>query len=105
VEHVYQAVQRVNELATDLSENRSGILNIVSSPSIGQMLIPQAIALFRNRHPEVKLTFHCLNYGYLKDRLLSRQADLGIIILPMEHPSLQVTLVQQPPGVRAALQP
>ncbi|MCO4858187.1 LysR substrate-binding domain-containing protein [Herbaspirillum sp. WGmk3] len=91
VEYVYQAVQRVNELATDLSENRSGILNIVSSPSIGQMLIPQAIALFRNRHPEVKLTFHCLNYGYLKDRLLSRQADLGIIILPMEHPSLQVT--------------
>jgi DNA-binding transcriptional LysR family regulator len=55
------------------------------------MLIPQAIALFRNRHPDVKLTFHCLNYGYLKDRLLARQADLGIIILPMEHPSLQVT--------------
>lgn len=91
VESVYRAVQRVNELATDLSENRSGILNIVSSPSIGQMLIPQAITLFRNRHPDVKLTFHCLNYSYLKERLLSRQADLGIIILPMEHPNLEVT--------------
>ena len=91
VESVYQAVQRVNELATDLADNRSGILNIVSSPSIGQMLIPQAITLFRNRHPDVKLSFHCLNYGYLKERLLSRQADLGIIILPMEHPNLEVT--------------
>ena len=91
VESVYQAVQRVNELATDLADNRSGILNIVSSPSIGQMLIPQALTLFRQRHPEVKLSFHCLSYGYLKERLLNRQADLGIIILPMEHPNLDVT--------------
>ena len=33
VEHVYAGVQRVNELARDLQENREGILNIVSSPS------------------------------------------------------------------------
>lgn len=91
VESVYQAVQRVNELAADLSKNRSGILNIVSSPSVGQMLIPEALTLFRARHPEVKLTFQTLGYGYLKERLLSHQADLGIIILPMEHPNLEVT--------------
>lgn len=90
VESVYQAVQRVHELAQDLSENRSGILNIVSSPSIGQMVVPEAIALFRARFPEVKVTLQCLTYGYLKDRLLNRQADLGVIILPMEHPNLDV---------------
>jgi DNA-binding transcriptional LysR family regulator len=90
VESVYQAVRRVNDLASDLSKNRRGILNIVSSPSVGQMLIPEALALFRARHPDVKLTFQCLGYGYLKERLLSHQADLGIIILPMEHPNLEV---------------
>jgi DNA-binding transcriptional LysR family regulator len=90
VEAVYQAVQRVNELAADLSKNRSGILNIVSSPSVGQMLIPEALALFRAHHPDVKLTFQTLGYGYLKERLLSHRADLGIIILPMEHPNLEV---------------
>jgi DNA-binding transcriptional LysR family regulator len=91
VESVYQAVQRVNDLAGDLSKNRSGILNIVSSPSVGQMLIPEALALFKASHPEVKLTFQCLGYSYLKDRLLHRQADLGIIILPMEHPNLELS--------------
>jgi DNA-binding transcriptional LysR family regulator len=91
VESVYQAVQRVNDLAGDLSKNRSGILNIVSSPSVGQMLIPEALALFKAAHPDVKLTFQCLGYSYLKDRLLHRQADLGIIILPMEHPNLELT--------------
>jgi DNA-binding transcriptional LysR family regulator len=91
VESVYQAVQRVNELAGDLAKNRQGILNIVSSPSVGQMLIPEALALFRVRFPEVKLTFQTLGYGYLKERLLDHQADLGIIILPMAHPNLEVT--------------
>lgn len=91
VECVYQAVQRVNELAADLSKNRRGILNIVSSPSVGQMLIPEALTLFQAMHHDVKLTFQCLGHAYLKDRLLSHQADLGIIITPMEHPNLKVT--------------
>jgi DNA-binding transcriptional LysR family regulator len=91
VESVYQAVQRVHELAHDLSANRSGILNLVSSPSIGHTIIPQAIAHLRARHPGVKVTFQCLNYSHLKERLLNRQADLGVIILPMVHPNLETT--------------
>jgi len=91
VEAVYLAVQRVNDLATDLARNRRGILNVVSSFSVGQMLIPEALALFKSRHPDVKVTFQCLGYAHLKERLLHRQADLGIIILPMEHPNLEVT--------------
>ena len=90
VETVDQAVQRVHELAQDLSENRSGILNIVSSPSIGQAIVPEAIALFRARHPDVKVTLQCLAYAHLRERLLNRQADIGAIILPMAHPNLDV---------------
>lgn len=91
VDLVYQGVQRVNDLAVDLAKNRTGILNIVSSQSVGQMLIPKALALFKSHHPDVKLTFQCLGFSYLKERLLSHRADLGIIISPMEHPSLEVT--------------
>ena len=57
VEAVYRAVQRVNELASDLSSNRSGMLNFVSSPSVGQSFLPQAMALFHAKHPDCKLTF------------------------------------------------
>lgn len=91
VEVVYHAVQRVNELAADLAKNRSGILNIVSSLSLGQVLIPAAIHKFRALYPDVKLTFQCLGYANLRERLLNRQADLGVIFLPMEHPNLSAT--------------
>ena len=90
VESVYRAVQRVHELAQDLSAHRSGILNLVSSPSLGQTIIPEAIACFRRLYPDVKVTLQCLAYGHLKERLLNRQADLGAIILPMSHPNLDV---------------
>ena len=90
VELVYAGVQRVNQLALDLSDHREGILNILSSPSVGQMLIPQAIAAFRHKNPQVKITFQFLSYAPLVERLLNHQADLGVTILPVEHPNLDM---------------
>lgn len=88
VELVYAGVQRVNQLAHDLSESSEGIVNIVSSPSVGQMLIPQAITAFRQQHPHVKITFQSLGYQPLMEHILNHQADLGVTILPMSHPNL-----------------
>lgn len=91
VEQVYQAVQRVNELADDLARNRDGILNLISSPSIGQSFIPQAVASFRQQFPGCKMTFACHSYEHIRERLLNHQADLGIVSLPIEHPNLAIT--------------
>ena len=91
VKQVYAGVQRVNELARELGEHREGILNVVSSPSIGQMVIPQVMAAFRHAHPQVKLGFQFLGYAPLVERLLNHQADLGVTILPVEHPNLEST--------------
>jgi DNA-binding transcriptional LysR family regulator len=79
----------VNELARELFEHQEGILNIIASPSLGQMLIPTAIASYRHTHPNVKLTFHYLNQLPLTERLLKRQADLAITMLPINHPNLE----------------
>ncbi|MDQ8021495.1 MAG: LysR family transcriptional regulator [Moraxellaceae bacterium] len=91
VEHVYAGVQRVNTLARELSEHQEGILNVVSSPSVGQMVIPLAMAAFRETHPQVKLGFQFLGFAPLVERLLNRQADLGVTILPVEHPNIEST--------------
>lgn len=91
VENVYLGVQRVGELASELAERRQGLLHIVSSPSIGQTLVSQVIARFRREHSDVRLTFEILNFQHLRERLLDRQADLGIVILPVDHPNLEVT--------------
>jgi len=105
VEKVHAGVQRVNELAHDLAACRRGFLHLMSSPSIGQALIPQAIARFREQHADVHVTFSFQNYPQMMQRLLDQKADLGIVILPMDHPNLEVAPLGQarmvcivPPG-------
>lgn len=93
VETVYDCVKRVNEMARDLCEHQEGILNLVASPSLGQMLIPNAIAEYRHSHPNVKLTFHYLTFMPLTERLLKRQADLAVTILPADHPNLEQEVI------------
>lgn len=88
VEIVYGGVRRVSELASELAERRAGILHLVSSPSIGHMLLPMAITRFHQTHPEVKITFQPLTLQPLTQMLLEARAELGVMIVPTEHPNL-----------------
>lgn len=91
IELVYRGVQRIDRLTHELAEQRQGMLSIVTSPSIGQALVPLAIARFCARYPSVRVHFHCLSYQLLKERLLSRQSQVGVSILQVDHPSLTAT--------------
>lgn len=88
IELVYRGVQRVDRLTHELAERRHGMLSIASSPSIGHILIPLAIARFHERHPDVRIHFQYLSHQLLKERLLSRQSEVGVSILPVDHPNL-----------------
>src|SRR6218665_323701 len=90
VEVVYGGVKRVNELARELREHQEGILNLVASPSVGQAVVPMAMAEYRHSNPQVKLTFQSLGQAALTERLLDRQADLAMTILPVNHPNLEM---------------
>ncbi|MDM0071567.1 LysR substrate-binding domain-containing protein [Variovorax sp. J31P207] len=89
VELVYRGVQRVERLTQEIAERRRGLLSVVASPSIGQMIVPQALSHFRVNHPTVRVKFECLSYELLKDSLLHKQVDVGIAILPVDHPNLR----------------
>lgn len=87
-EQVYAGVRRIGALESELRERRFGLVSIISSPSIGQELVPQAIAHFHAEQPQVHVRFQCLSHELLKAQLLTGQADLGISTLPVDHPGL-----------------
>lgn len=93
VESVYKGVQRIGQLAQEIVERRRGLLRVVASPSIGQMIVPLAFNHFRVNHPTVHINFECLSYDLLKDSLLHKPVDLGISILPVDHPNLRTVPV------------
>lgn len=88
VELVYRGVQRIDDLTHELAERRHGLVSVVASPSLGQMIIPLAIAHFRSGSPGVRVHFHMLSHTPLKERLVNRLCDLGVSMLPVDHPNL-----------------
>jgi DNA-binding transcriptional LysR family regulator len=88
VNAVYQGVLRVNEVAEDLIEHRQGHLRVACSPSLGQGLIPRAVALFLQKHPDARVSIFTLVPLVLTQALLTQQADLGVVLLPEPHPNL-----------------
>lgn len=97
VEHVYRDVQRVNTTVHDLIQQRHGVLRIACSPSLGHELLPQVIAIFRQRYPEIRVGLECLRHVLLRDRLLDGYADLALSLFPVEHPNLEVTRLHSVP--------
>ena len=88
VEQVYAGMRRIGALAHELGQRRYGLVSIVASPSIGQELVPFAIARFHARHPEVRVRFHVQSHELLKEQLLAHHVDVGISTLPVDHPGL-----------------
>lgn len=93
VEEVYAGVRRISDLANELAYRRFGLVSVVSSPSIGQQVVPHAIARFHGRRPEVHVRFNYLGHEALKQQLVAGAVDLGISMLPMEHPKLRTRTI------------
>ncbi|WP_413730239.1 LysR family transcriptional regulator [Sodalis sp. RH22] len=89
VESVYRDILRVNTTLHNLVQQRHGVLRVASSPSLGHQLVPDAIAAFRQCNEDIRISLECLRHVLLRDRLLDRQADLGISLFPIDHPNLR----------------
>ncbi|MGA0572847.1 LysR substrate-binding domain-containing protein [Variovorax sp. VNK109] len=90
---VYQGVQRVNEVAEDLIEHRMGHLRLACVPSLGQGLLPHAIARFLAKYPDVRVSLFTMRPHVLINALLTQQADLALVFLTDPHPSIEATQI------------
>jgi DNA-binding transcriptional LysR family regulator len=93
VDEVYQGVQRINDLAAALRTGSTGRLRVVGSPSLGESVLPAALALFRELHPAVQAEVHTLTLADLVRQVAINRADVGLTMLPVEHPNITVTVI------------
>jgi len=88
VDSTYVSLRRVNELARDLAEHRCGVLRLVSHATVGRQLVPHAIGVFHAKFPDARLRYELLSHAFVQERVLNAQAELGVVLFPVEHPSL-----------------
>lgn len=89
-ESLSQNVERINRLAQTLASANDQRLRVTCSPSLAYGLMPIAVSQFSTRHPDVRVTMEGKPVGELTQSLLTQEYDVGLAMVPVQHPRIQV---------------
>jgi DNA-binding transcriptional LysR family regulator len=103
---LYERARRILALVAETGKEieeltgvRTGSLSVAGDTTVGIYVLPDALAGFRRVRPGVELRLDVLNRQQVRDRLLSGDADLGVVGRPFEadlffaEPLLENTLM------------
>lgn len=80
----------LTEAVDDLGALRRGQLRLGASTTVGDYLLPAALAAFRQAYPAVQVAVEIANTGRVVDRLRHGEIHLGLIGEPVADPDLVV---------------
>ncbi|MBK9609188.1 MAG: LysR family transcriptional regulator [Betaproteobacteria bacterium] len=89
INKVFVGIQAVTRLASELGNMRIGELTIVSVAAFGQRHVPRVIAEFLKKHDSVNIGLHLRNSLDVADWTASQKADIGISMMPVDHPAVR----------------
>lgn len=101
IDRFFLGINRLDHFVADLRELRRGSLRVACLPSLGLRIVPRLTARFANDHPDARLTIHVRTSAKISDWLLGQQIDLGIAMLPVRHPAIDVEPLVQAAAVCA----
>jgi DNA-binding transcriptional LysR family regulator len=78
----------LEEAVDDVKGLRAGELRIGASTTIGEYLLPPALAAFRRAYPGVRIAVEIANTTHIADRLRHGELHLGLIGEPLDDPDL-----------------
>ncbi|ARU88933.1 LysR family transcriptional regulator [Pseudomonas sp. M30-35] len=88
-------LQSLRRLASNLKQGAENTLRLVSTPALAQQLLPMALSQWRKKHPGVSCELATQHSAEMIQRLLLREADIGLTLQLVEHPGLQCELLAQ----------
>lgn len=80
VERSYIGLDQIHDSVSDLREGNTGKLTIGTLPSFGIGLLPQIIALFNKKYPDIRISIETANSDVLKHFVISGKTELGITL-------------------------
>lgn len=93
VADVYQNVDRLRHVASNLRVANSGRIRVASTPALGLDLLPRAISTFSKQHPDVVFEIETLHLSEITSALLETRVDVGIAFDPLASPGLQMQVL------------
>lgn len=94
-QHLFMQQRRVATIIEELRDGTTGRLSIVATPSIGQGILPQALAEFLEERPKLSVSLDLGHVNHIAERLVSGRAELGLSITRPRHSALTVSPIMQ----------
>ena len=79
----------LDEVVDDLRGLRAGQLRIGASTTVGEYLLPEALAAFHRQYPGIGVAVEIANTRRIADRLRHGELHLGLIGEPLDDPELE----------------
>ncbi|KQU77861.1 MULTISPECIES: LysR family transcriptional regulator [unclassified Rhizobacter] len=95
VQRLVSQLESVRRLAGALRGGQQAALRILVVPSLAVHALPQALTLFRRRHPAVPVAIRTLHSPEIAQAIALQEGDVGIVFGPSPHPAVQQVPVAQ----------
>ena len=95
VQRLVSQLESVRRLAGALRGGQQAALRILVVPSLAVHALPQALALFRKRHPSLPVAIRTLHSPEIAQAIALQEGDVGIVFGHSPHPVVQQVPVAQ----------
>jgi DNA-binding transcriptional LysR family regulator len=99
VERSFTGLDRIREVAREIGGERRSMLRIISMPATSVSVLPIAVEAMTRDRPDINLSLEVRSSSWVVQSVLSRQSDVGIAGLPLDHPGLRIAFVAAAPCV------
>lgn len=88
--HILASFEEIPRIASNIRNKNTGYLRLMTAPRIGQGLVSPAVALMREKNPDLKCTIDVYSRYGIETPIGSRRYDLGIISLPVSNSIVEI---------------
>ena len=88
VNEVFETLDQGRLRIEALKELTEGELRISTSDTTAYYILPEVLKVFREKYPGVDVRIHSKPSPVSAEQVITREVDMGIVTLPIDHPKL-----------------
>ena len=77
--HILADLRDLTEAVEDVESLRAGTVRVAGDATFGTYILPRAVSAFRSVFPDIDVQLAVANGSSIRDRLLRREAELGVV--------------------------
>jgi len=93
LEHIFASIDGISRLADALKDGHAGKVVVATTPTLGLVFLPQAVADLRITSPTIEVVIHTLPVPMVSDRVSRREADFGLTYGIVDDASLDTEVL------------